>query len=142
MTKLKQIWQLVGTRIAPLLWLIALICAGFEFALARIIQNVTQQSMLTISLFVVALGAALMIGLGRWLIGRWQTQAQYRLVQRLQTQQMTALMTGPVATENQAGNEQLNGLTTGASLAAPLFIQSVTALAGGTFSFIATSLFG
>ena len=142
MTKLKQIWQLVGTRIAPLLWLIALICAGFEFALARIIQNVTQQSMLTISLFVIALGAALMIGLGRWLIGRWQTQAQYRLVQRLQTQQMTALMTGPVATENQAGNEQLNGLTTEASLAAPLFIQSVTALAGGTFSFIATSLFG
>jgi ABC-type multidrug transport system fused ATPase/permease subunit len=142
MTKLKQIWQLVGTRIAPLLWLIALICAGFEFALARIIQNVTQQSMLTIRLFVVALGAALMIGLGRWLIGRWQTQAQYRLVQRLQTQQMAALMTGPVATDDQTGSERLNGMTTEASLAAPLFIQSVTALAVGTFSFLAASLFG
>lgn len=142
MTKLKQIWQLVGTRIAPLLWLIALMCAGFEFALARIIQNVTQKSMLTIRLFVVALGAALMIGLWRWLIAWWQTQAQYRLIQRLQTQQMAALMTGPVATDDQTGSERLNGLTTEASLAAPLFIQSVTALAVGTFSFLAASLFG
>lgn len=142
MTKLKQVWQLVGTRIAPLLWLIALLCAGFEFALARIIQNVTQQSMLTIQLFAVALGAALMIGLGRWLIAWWQTQAQYRLVQRLQTQQMSALMTGPVATDEQTSSERLNGLTTEASLAAPLFIQSVTSLAVGIFSFLAATLFG
>lgn len=142
MTELKQFWHLFSTRIVPVLWIIAMICAAIEFGLARLIQRLTQQGALTMPLMMMAVVAAGVIGGGRWLIARWQTQAHYQLTQTLQSRLMAALMNGPVAVDLEARNERLNSLTTEAPLAAPLFIKSVTAILVGLFSFLAASLFG
>ena len=93
-------------------------------------------------LMMMAVVAAGVIGGGRWLIARWQTQAHYQLTQTLQSRLMAALMNGPVAVDLEARNERLNSLTTEAPLAAPLLIKSVTAILVGLFSFLAASLFG
>lgn len=119
-----------------------MICAAIEFGLAQLIQRLTQQGAFTMPLLVMADVAAGVIGGGRWLIARWQTQAHYQLTQTLQARLMAALMNGPVAVDLEARNERLNSLTTEAPLAAPLLIKSVTAILIGLFSFLAASLFG
>ena len=73
MTELKQFWHLFSTRIVPVLWIIAMICAAIEFGLARLIQRLTQRGALTMPLMMMAVVAAGVIGGGRWLIARWQT---------------------------------------------------------------------
>ena len=142
MTELKQFWHLFSTRIVPVLWIIAMICAVIEFGLAQLIQRLTQRGALTMPLMMMAVVAAGVIGGGRWLIARWQTRAHYQLTQTLQSRLMAALMNGPVSVDLEARNERLNSLTTEAPLAAPLFIKSVTAILVGLLSFLAASLFG
>ncbi|KMO53838.1 hypothetical protein PZ00_07830 [Lacticaseibacillus rhamnosus] len=58
MTELKQFWHLFSTRIVPVLWIIAMICAAIEFGLARLIQRLTQRGALTMPLMMMAVVAA------------------------------------------------------------------------------------
>lgn len=58
MTELNQFWHLFSTRIVPVLWIIAMICAAIEFGLARLIQRLTQRGALTMPLMMMAVVAA------------------------------------------------------------------------------------